>query len=163
MATGALGIGINIEGIIYVVHVGRPYGLTSFMQQSGRGGQNGEVSDCIIITRVQNSIGWKRLELMSEHLVEQVDEDAMMEFILASTCRRIVLSRSFDKDYSADKEVDCISTGYCFVQPLQGEQSPGYPCPYEATTSAGAGRAARAIGRAQRQARSKTLLPRRYA
>jgi hypothetical protein len=47
---------------------------------------------------------------MSEHSVEQVDEDAMMEFILASTCQRIVLSRSFDKDYSADKVVDCIST-----------------------------------------------------
>jgi superfamily II DNA helicase RecQ len=31
VATGALGTGINIEGIIYVVYVGRLYGLTSFV------------------------------------------------------------------------------------------------------------------------------------
>ena len=55
VATGALGTGINIEGIIYVIHVDRPYGLTSFLQQSGRGGRNGEVSDSIIIVQVQNS------------------------------------------------------------------------------------------------------------
>jgi superfamily II DNA helicase RecQ len=29
-ATGALGTGINIKGIIYVIYIDRPYGLTSF-------------------------------------------------------------------------------------------------------------------------------------
>jgi superfamily II DNA helicase RecQ len=55
VATGALRTGINIEGITYVIHVDRPYGLTSFVQQSGQGGRNGEVSKSIIIIRVQNS------------------------------------------------------------------------------------------------------------
>jgi ABC-type Fe3+ transport system permease subunit len=31
VATGALGTGVNIEGIVYVVHVDRPYRLTSFV------------------------------------------------------------------------------------------------------------------------------------
>ena len=31
VATGALGTGINIEGIIYVIYVDRLYGLTSFI------------------------------------------------------------------------------------------------------------------------------------
>ncbi len=31
VATGILGTGINIEGIAYVVHIDRPYGLTSFV------------------------------------------------------------------------------------------------------------------------------------
>ncbi|RDW84227.1 hypothetical protein BP6252_01817 [Coleophoma cylindrospora] len=44
VATGALGTGINIKGILAVVHVDCPYGLTSFMQQSGRGSRDGEVS-----------------------------------------------------------------------------------------------------------------------
>jgi superfamily II DNA helicase RecQ len=52
VATGALGTGINIEGIVYIVHVDRPYRLTSFIQQSGRNSRNGEVSDSIIIARV---------------------------------------------------------------------------------------------------------------
>ena len=49
VATGALGTGIDIPGVIYIIHLGRPYGLTSFMQQAGRGGRAGEISDSIII------------------------------------------------------------------------------------------------------------------
>jgi superfamily II DNA helicase RecQ len=59
VATGALRTGINIKGIIYVIYVDRPYGLTSFLQQLGRGGRNREVSDSIIIVRVQNSRDWR--------------------------------------------------------------------------------------------------------
>jgi superfamily II DNA helicase RecQ len=81
VATGALGTGINIEGIVYVVHVGRLYRLTSFVQQSGRGGRNREVSESIIITRVENSSGRRRSEIISAYSVEQVDEDAITEFI----------------------------------------------------------------------------------
>ena len=96
VATGALGTGINIEGIVRIIHVGRPYGLTSFVQQSGRGGRNGEVSESVIITRVESSSGWKRREIMSEYSVEQVDEDAMTEFIQGQGCRRVVLGRHMD-------------------------------------------------------------------
>jgi len=96
VATGALGTGINIEGIIHVVHVGRPYGLTSFVQQSGRGGRSGEVSESMIITRVEHSSGQRRSEIMSEYSVEQVDEDAMTEFIQSKSCRRQVLGRYMD-------------------------------------------------------------------
>ena len=32
MATGALGTRINIPGIVYIVYIDRPYGLTSFAQ-----------------------------------------------------------------------------------------------------------------------------------
>jgi superfamily II DNA helicase RecQ len=55
IATRALRTGINIKGIVYVVHVDRLYRLTSFIQQSGRRGRSGEVSDSIIIAQVQNS------------------------------------------------------------------------------------------------------------
>jgi superfamily II DNA helicase RecQ len=96
VATGALGTGINIEGIVCVVHVGRPYGLTSFVQQHGRGGRNGELSDSVIITRVENSSGRRRSEIMSEYSVEQIDEDAMTEFIQSRGCRREVLGRYMD-------------------------------------------------------------------
>jgi len=50
VTTGALGAGINIEGIVCIVQVGRPYGLTGFAQQFGPGGRNGKVSDSVIIT-----------------------------------------------------------------------------------------------------------------
>ena len=99
VATGALGTGINIEGILYVIHVDRPYGLTSYVQQSGRGGQNGEISESIIIVRVQSSHDWRglrRREILSAYLVEEVDEEAMTAFIKASTYQRKVLSQYMD-------------------------------------------------------------------
>ncbi|KUJ13632.1 uncharacterized protein LY89DRAFT_557469, partial [Mollisia scopiformis] len=30
VATRALGTSINIPGVVYIIHLGRPYGLTSF-------------------------------------------------------------------------------------------------------------------------------------
>jgi superfamily II DNA helicase RecQ len=115
VATGALGTGINIEGIVYVVHIGRPYGLTNFVQQSGRGGRNGEVSESIIITRVENSSGRRRSEIMSEYSVEQIDEDAMTEFIQGKGCRRQVLSRHMDgdQDGSSCSQTDSVFCDRC--------------------------------------------------
>jgi superfamily II DNA helicase RecQ len=111
VATGALGIGINIEGIIYVVHIDRPYGLTSFVQQSRQGGRNSEVSDSIIIAQVQGSQGRKRKGIMSEYSVEQVDEEDMTEFMQVRMYRRRVLSRHLDGESDG---VDCRSTDSVF-------------------------------------------------
>ena len=82
------------------------------MQQSGRGGRNGEVSESVIITRVEGSSGRKRSGIMSEYSVEQIDEDAMTEFIKVKTCRRRVLGRHMDGE---EEGADCSSTDsvYC--------------------------------------------------
>jgi hypothetical protein len=107
VATGALGTGINIEDIVFVVHVDRPYGLTSFAQQSGRGGRGGEVSDSIVVVRVKTTGGRRRKEILSEYCVEQVDEDAMTEFLQVEGCRRQVIAKYFDGE---PEGVDCRST-----------------------------------------------------
>ena len=70
MATGALRIGVNISGIVYVIHVDRLYDMTSFVQQSGRGGRNGEVSDSVVFVGVQTTRGWRRSEVVSIYTVE---------------------------------------------------------------------------------------------
>jgi ATP-dependent DNA helicase RecQ len=111
VATGALGTGINIEGIIYVIHVDWPYGLTSFVQQSGRGGRNGEVSDSIIVAQVQHSSKHKRKEVTSDYSVESADEEAMVAFIQSQTCQRWVLSHYMDGKSS---RADCKSTDSVF-------------------------------------------------
>lgn len=118
VATGALGTGINIEGIVYVIHVGRPYGLTSFVQQSGRGGRSGEVSESIIVTRVESSSGRRRSGIMSEYSVEQIDEDAMTEFIQGQGCRRQVLGQYMDgdPDGSSCSQTDSVFCDRCRVR-----------------------------------------------
>ena len=49
MATSALGTGVNYPGIKSVVHVGMPYGLIDFAQESGRAGRGGEEVDSLIL------------------------------------------------------------------------------------------------------------------
>ena len=70
VATGALGMGINIEGIAYVIYIDRLYGTTSFVQQSGRGGCSNELSDSIIIVRVKTTSARRRKEVLVELLRE---------------------------------------------------------------------------------------------
>jgi superfamily II DNA or RNA helicase len=120
VATGALGTGVNIEGIVYVVHVDWPYGLTSFAQQSGRGGRNGEVSDSIIIARVQHSSKHKRKEVTSGYSVESVDEEAMVGFMQSQTCRRRVLSYYLDGESGG---ADCKSTDSVFCDRCKAHSS----------------------------------------
>ncbi|KAK2684950.1 hypothetical protein QWA68_016472 [Fusarium oxysporum] len=49
-ATTGLGTGIDIEGIVAVVHMEKPYGLVDFVQQTGRGGRRaGEVVKSIVV------------------------------------------------------------------------------------------------------------------
>jgi hypothetical protein len=55
MAIGALKTSINIEKIVRIIYVSRPYRLTSFMQQSERERRNREVSKSVIITCVKNN------------------------------------------------------------------------------------------------------------
>lgn len=122
VATGALGTGINIEGVIHVVHVGRPYGLTSFVQQSGRGGRNGEVSESVIITRVEHSHGWKRSGIMSEYSVERIDEEAMTKYIQSQGCRRQVLGRYMDGE---GEGISCSQTDSAFCDRCRRSSRPG--------------------------------------
>jgi superfamily II DNA helicase RecQ len=44
VAIAALRTEINIHRIVEVIHINRPYGLTSFAQQLGHGGRDGEIS-----------------------------------------------------------------------------------------------------------------------
>ena len=96
VATGALGTGIDIPGVEYVVHVGRPYGLISFAQQSGRGGRNGNKSTSILI--VDPSSGNKaRPFITSASSVKAQDEAALDVFIQSDyRCRQEMLSTFLD-------------------------------------------------------------------
>jgi superfamily II DNA helicase RecQ len=122
VATGALGTGINIPGIIYVVHIDRPYGLTSFVQQSGRGGRGGEISQSIIVIRVDSTSAYKRQGIMSAYSTEQIDEDAMTQFIQSRECRRVVLGRYFDGNEGAGQDCRSMDWAYCDICHGQSRQ-----------------------------------------
>ncbi len=105
VATGALGTGINIPGISHIIHIDWLYGLTSFAQQSGRGGRDGEFSESIVVVRVNRSSRTYRSGLISEYSTEQIDEDGLNEFIRTRGCRRKVLGKYMDREENGG--IDC--------------------------------------------------------
>ena len=113
VATGALGTGIDILGVVYIIHLGRPYGLTSFMQQAGRGGRAGEISDSIVILPSSSSGSGRgkfeapRQELTNIYSVEAQDEAALTEYLESRRCRRAVLAKHLD---GQSEESSCIAT-----------------------------------------------------
>ena len=117
VATRAFVTGIDIPGVVYIIHLGRPYGLTSFMQQAGRGGRAGEISDSVVILPSSGGGGGgsgsssqfpaPRQELINKYSVEAQDEVALTEYLESGGCRRAVLARHLDGRL---KEADCLTT-----------------------------------------------------
>jgi len=48
-ATTALGVGVDIPGIRWTLHVDEPYDITSFAQQTGRAGRDGVPAECHVL------------------------------------------------------------------------------------------------------------------
>ncbi|KAH7142536.1 hypothetical protein DER46DRAFT_581933 [Fusarium sp. MPI-SDFR-AT-0072] len=86
------GTGVDIRGIIGVIHAGPPFGLVAFVQQTGRGGrQRGEVVDSVIVT--DGKAGWGD-EFGSD--IDHMNREGVGSFIEDEGCRRLVLGRFFD-------------------------------------------------------------------
>jgi len=101
VATTALGTGVNYAGVEMAVHVGMPYGLIDFAQESGRAGRGGEVVTSLILLEK----GWQTREEAKRRAMRREwspDEKAMLDFVNADDCRRLVLGRYFDRRPAAD-------------------------------------------------------------
>jgi superfamily II DNA helicase RecQ len=132
VATGALGTGIDIPGVVYIIHLGRPYGLTSFMQQAGRGGRAGEISDSIVILPSSSDsdsgsgsgqFPAPRQELVNAYSVEAQDEAALTEYLESRSCRRAILARHLDGDLEG---ADCVTTDSILCDRCQELLEQGY-------------------------------------
>ena len=92
VASSALGTGIDIGGIVGVVHMEQPWGLVDFVQQTGRGARRpGEVVDSVVVASEERA--WRDATRSD---IEQVNTDAMERFVDSQGCRREVLSVFMD-------------------------------------------------------------------
>lgn len=106
VATTALGTGVSYPGIVATIHVGMPYGMVDFFQESGRAGRGGEAVDSLILVEKD----WIRREgtkRASQQKAWTRDEQTMVAFVGTPSCRRLVSIRYFDREPA----VDCISSG----------------------------------------------------
>ena len=92
VATTGLGTGVDIPGIVAVVHMEQPYGLVDFVQQTGRGGrQAGEVVESVVVMDQRKAwIGEHRSD------VEHLNHQAMEWFVESTGCRRVVVGMFMD-------------------------------------------------------------------
>jgi superfamily II DNA/RNA helicase len=101
VGTSGLGLGINVKKVSDAFHLGVPYKISDFFQQSGRAGRGGEnVRSVIFVSR-------RTMEAMRKRVQEggsSHDEAAMIQFILTNGCRRVVISKFMDGE---DKQVEC--------------------------------------------------------
>jgi Helicase conserved C-terminal domain len=92
VATTGLGTGIDIPGIVGVIHMEQPYGLVDFIQQTGRGGRRaGETVESVIVMDQKKA---RMEETRSD--VEQWNHQAMEWFVESVGCRRVPLGTFMD-------------------------------------------------------------------
>ena len=96
VATSALGTGVDFPGIVFILHMGMPWSMIDYAQESGRGGRAGEVVDSVIL------IEEGEVDYRLGKDTGAIDVAAMAQFIQARGCRRGVMS-----DYLDGNRVEC--------------------------------------------------------
>ena len=93
-ATIALGMGVNMVGVNTTWHYGAPASLEDYLQESGRGGRNGEKAKSVVF--------WKPADAplrRDQSIPSNVEIAAVRHYLEDTTeCRRIQLLRHFDPD-----------------------------------------------------------------
>jgi hypothetical protein len=132
IATGALGTGLDVAGVTHVIHAGRPYGMTNFVQQAARGGRNGLLSHSIVVVNLA-TVGFEEsLRLLSANSVEAIEEEALTRYLKTTGCRQVAISSYMDGQEAAKsancEEIDGVWCDCC-KRLLQSEllQLPGLP------------------------------------
>ncbi|KAK5189319.1 hypothetical protein LTR47_011879 [Exophiala xenobiotica] len=90
VATSALGTGVDIQGIVFILHIDIPWSMIDFAQESGRGGRAGETVDSLILVTQRAA----EVRLQRRHL--DVEAEVMAKFVDSRTCRRRVMSEYLD-------------------------------------------------------------------
>jgi superfamily II DNA helicase RecQ len=112
VATGALGAGIDLPRVRVVLHLGFPYGLINFAQESGRAGRDGQPCKSTVV------VGEEELSVAVEQQPkprcgggggggggeESMDTLAMYKYLKTDCCRRLILGEYLDGEAH-----DCIS------------------------------------------------------
>ena len=107
VATSALGTGVDFPGIVYILHVGMPWSMTDFAQASGRGGRGGERVDVVVV------LGQGEVEKRMEKESDDIDVQAMGQFLIGSGCRRELMSSYLDAKGVGCRDIEAVGCDRC--------------------------------------------------
>lgn len=112
VATSALGTGVDVKGVVCIIHAGRPQGLVAYLQQSGRGGRAGEVVRSIIVCGAQDQPGFG-YESTGAHSHRRQTEEALTAFLQTTKCRRAILTDFADGQARLCTDAECAQCDLC--------------------------------------------------
>ena len=96
VATGALGMGVDLSSVKLVLHADIPKSLVDYAQESGRAGRDGEPATSIILL----PFGWQALrDSISIKLLDRrgtLEWQAMLHYLTTKDCRRLALESFLD-------------------------------------------------------------------
>ncbi|KAK7230149.1 hypothetical protein V2G26_002319 [Clonostachys chloroleuca] len=115
VAITGLGTGVDVEGIVAIVHAEQPYRLVDFVQQVGRGGRRaGEVVQSVIIHDGRP----QRIDRHSS-FVDRVNQAQMDGFVSTPGCRRAVIAAFMD-GVTGERYRDIVGATLCDHCELSG-------------------------------------------
>jgi ATP-dependent DNA helicase RecQ len=130
VATLAFGMGIDRSDIRYVVHTHAPKALEQYVQEAGRGGRDGNPSDCVLFSSSRDVYTWEKM-LKQEGLEGESFQHALQrlwhlqQYIESHECRHRVILEYFGQRLRGNYR--CTGCDICQT----------HPAPYaEATTLA---------------------------
>jgi superfamily II DNA helicase RecQ len=107
VATSALGTGVDFPGIVYILHVGMPWSMIDYAQESGRGGRSGETVDAVVLVELGE------VERGMEQKSEDIDVQAMGLFLIGNGCRRQLMSRYLDTNAVSCQDIESAGCNRC--------------------------------------------------
>lgn len=107
IATSALGTGVDFPRIVFILHVGMPWSMIDFAQESGRGGRAGEFVTSVIL--VQEGEVERRLK----EAIGDGDVQAIGDFIRGGGCRRAIMSEYLDDTRISCNDIESAGCDRC--------------------------------------------------
>ena len=117
VATSALGTGVDFPGIVFVLHVGMPWSMIDYCQESGRAGRSGEMADSVIVVEPGE------VERRVREGGASVDVCAMGMFIESEGCRRGKMSEYMDGRRVECGDIDSAGCNRCGEGRVEWQQA----------------------------------------
>ena len=109
VATAALGSGLNVQGVTRIYHLGLPFSIIDYGQETGRGGRSGERVAATIVVEDRD---WPS-EGGGEDAFLELKEREVRSLVRTKGCRRRVLGQCLDNDTRDCKGIDAVSCDNC--------------------------------------------------
>lgn len=121
VATNAFGMGIDKSNVRYVIHYNMPQCMENYYQEAGRGGRDGENSQCILLFSPQDVminrflLEQKEFEGVEEEDIELIKQrDSQRLFAMEGYCKTISCLRNYILNYFGEKTgAPCDNCGNC--------------------------------------------------